>query len=92
MRLPSREGGLVPADSVPDAPSPTTQTLSLPRYTSQAVLTATKTLSAPYVEFAAAFRTLDKGAVTAAVEKGRDAFGRVSFSSAVGFIFVDVGL
>ncbi|BGP57863.1 hypothetical protein JCM8202_001783 [Rhodotorula sphaerocarpa] len=52
------------------------KTLSLPRYTSQAVLTATKTLSAPYVEFAAAFRTLDKGAVTAAVEKGRDAFGR----------------
>ncbi|KWU41024.1 hypothetical protein RHOSPDRAFT_37441 [Rhodotorula sp. JG-1b] len=49
---------------------------SLPRYTSQAVSQAIKVLSAPYAEYASAFRTLDRLKVAAAVEKGRDVFAR----------------
>ncbi|GAA5883758.1 hypothetical protein JCM3774_000581 [Rhodotorula dairenensis] len=48
----------------------------LPRYTSQAVTQAIKVLSAPYAEFANAYRTLDRSKVAAAVEKGRDVFAR----------------
>ncbi|POY74772.1 hypothetical protein BMF94_2248 [Rhodotorula taiwanensis] len=52
------------------------KTLPLPRYVSQAVVTATKTLSAPYSEFATAYRSLSKARVSEALDKGRDAFSR----------------
>ncbi|GAA5984473.1 hypothetical protein JCM10908_003364 [Rhodotorula pacifica] len=52
------------------------KTQPLPRYTTSTVLQATKVLSAPYVEFANAFRTLDRSKVAAASEKGRDTFAR----------------
>lgn len=65
-------------DFRPDSLLPPAQVQSLPRYTSQAVSQAIKVLSAPYAEYASAFRTLDRFKVTAAMEKGRDVFARVS--------------
>lgn len=62
------------------SPFTSRQVQSLPRYTSQAVSQAIKVLSAPYAEYASAFRTLDRSKVAAAVEKGRDVFARVSLA------------
>ncbi|BGP03055.1 hypothetical protein NBRC10513v2_006779 [Rhodotorula toruloides] len=50
------------------------KTQALPRYTSQVVLTAAKTLCAPYLEYCSAFASLNRERVDQAREKGREAF------------------
>jgi COP9 signalosome complex subunit 3 len=56
---------------------PRVQTQPLPRYTSQVFLTAAKTLCAPYLEYCAAFASLNRERVDQAREKGREAFEKV---------------
>ncbi|BGO95100.1 hypothetical protein NBRC10512_006384 [Rhodotorula toruloides] len=61
------------------------KTQALPRYTSQVVLTAAKTLCAPYLEYCSAFASLNRERVDQAREKGREAFEKDYNSGLVAF-------